>query len=121
MVTATLAVLLGLFGLVSNAESYSDSFSTIFRVSRTAELSAEVEEKDGTGRDPLPAYLEHARLELHAKSNKSTDSSAEEVMPDESAVPRAAEAEVLLEVAPREVLAASLREYDENDNSRQRP
>jgi hypothetical protein len=63
-----LAIFIGVFALLLNAESYSNDFSTNLRVSRTAELSVKVMEKDRSGRDPLPTYLQDARLDLRANT-----------------------------------------------------
>lgn len=54
--------------LILNGVSYSDNFSTIVRVSRTAKLSVNVRDQDGPGRDPLPTYLKHARLDMGANT-----------------------------------------------------
>lgn len=59
-----LAVAGGFTALVANGAAYSDKFSTLFRVSRTAGLSVEVKEVDGRGSDPLPGYLGRARVDL---------------------------------------------------------
>ena len=58
------AVTIGLFAIFANAASYSNNFSTIFRVSRMAELSAEMDEREMDGRDPLPPYLAEATVVL---------------------------------------------------------
>ena len=54
--------------LILNGVSYSDNFSTIVRVSQTAKLSVKVRDQDGPGRDPLPTYLKHARLDMGANT-----------------------------------------------------
>ena len=63
--------------------SYSNNFSTIVRVSRTAELSNEVKDDDRTGYDPLPTYLKHARLYISSETttanvHEMTDTPSEE-------------------------------------------
>ncbi|KAK5701737.1 hypothetical protein LTR97_004555 [Elasticomyces elasticus] len=63
-----LAVLAGTIALVQNGASYSNYFSTILRVSRTAELDIQVAGRDGPGHDPLPAYLQDARLDLGSQA-----------------------------------------------------
>lgn len=52
--------------MLLNGASYSNNFSTIVRVARTADLSTDIldKERDGFGRDPLPKYLKHARLNM---------------------------------------------------------
>jgi hypothetical protein len=72
---------MGLYALALNAESYSNSFSTILRVSRTADLSVEVRNEDHSGRDPLPDYLKYATLDCRmAASAYSTIPGVEEHM-----------------------------------------
>ena len=50
--------------LALNGISYSQNFSTIIRVGRTADLSTEILDHDGFGADPLPIYLKYARLNI---------------------------------------------------------
>ena len=64
MFFATLVVITGMFAILLSGVSYSSNFSTIVRVSRTARLSVNVADQDGSGCDPLPKYLEKARLDL---------------------------------------------------------
>ncbi|KAF4626926.1 hypothetical protein G7Y89_g11231 [Cudoniella acicularis] len=64
----TLAVIIGMIALILNGASYSNNFSTIIRVSRTTELNVEVTDQDVFGRDPLPSYLKHARLNMGVKT-----------------------------------------------------
>lgn len=71
---ALLGVIAGFIALWLNGASYSDSFSTVLRVSRTAELSVDVQRKDGMGSDPLPRYLENARLDLIGSATHSRES-----------------------------------------------
>lgn len=61
---ATLVTVAGIFAILQSGASYSGNFSTIVRVSRTAKLSVDVADQDGSGCDPLPKYLEKARLDL---------------------------------------------------------
>ena len=53
-----------MFAIVLSGASYSGNFSTIVRVSRTAKLSVDVADQDRSGCDPLPKYLERARLDI---------------------------------------------------------
>jgi hypothetical protein len=64
ILSTTITVLLDLTIVLTSGSSFSDKFSTIMRVSRTAELSAEVMEQDGSGCDPLPSYLKNARVDF---------------------------------------------------------
>jgi hypothetical protein len=50
--------------MIRSGESYSDNFSTVFRVGRTAKLSVQDMKENGSGRDPLPAHLKHAHVEI---------------------------------------------------------
>jgi hypothetical protein len=45
-----------------NGASYTNDFSTILRVSRTAALSEELAQGDGDGTEPLPERLAKSRL-----------------------------------------------------------
>jgi len=68
---ATLAVAGGMIALILNRASYSDNFSTVFRVSQTAQLNVDMKDNDGLGQDPLPKYLKHATLDLKPRENPS--------------------------------------------------
>ena len=59
-----LAVAAGMFVVLLSGASYSDKFSTIVRVSRRARLSVDIASQDKSGCDPLPLYLENARLDV---------------------------------------------------------
>jgi hypothetical protein len=61
-----LAVAIGFYAIVANGASFTNDFSTIVRVTKSAELSVEIEEEDGAGKNPLPKYLEKARLGISA-------------------------------------------------------
>ncbi|GIZ41227.1 hypothetical protein CKM354_000454000 [Cercospora kikuchii] len=52
-----LIVCFGLAAMVANDAAFSYQFSTLLRLSRGADLSAEIEQEDLDGRDPLPDYL----------------------------------------------------------------
>lgn len=54
---ATIAVFIGLETMASSGVSYSDNFSTIFRIARGAEVDKPILEKDLDGKDPLPDYM----------------------------------------------------------------
>ena len=51
---STVIVLLGLLAIVLNDASYSNSFSTLFRLSRSAELDCNIKAVVFDGKDPLP-------------------------------------------------------------------
>jgi hypothetical protein len=77
-----LAVMAGITAFSLNEASYSEKFSTMLRISRTAELSVELKERDGSGIDPLPKYLKYARLHIsgsgvEAKSHGVVENMAE--------------------------------------------
>ena len=48
----------------ANAASFTNDFSTIVRVAKTASLSVAIEDRDGMGFEPLPNYLKSAQLDL---------------------------------------------------------
>ena len=68
MFFTTLVVIAGMFAILLSGVSYSDNFSTIVRVCQTAKLSVGVEDQDQAGCDPLPTYLEKARLDFSVHS-----------------------------------------------------
>ncbi|KAK0883908.1 hypothetical protein LTR87_002386 [Friedmanniomyces endolithicus] len=52
----------GLAAMMANGASFSDSFSTILRLSRGAQMDRKVQIADLSGRAPLPGYLEEATV-----------------------------------------------------------
>ena len=82
-----LAAIAGIIALLLNGASYSNNFSTIVRVARPADLSAEVsiKDSDGFGRDPLPRYLKHARLSIQGTKNAAGDNADENAASSEMA------------------------------------
>ena len=60
---------LGFIMLAHNRASYSDDFSTVFRVARGAELSERIAPADLHGHDPLPDYLEEAWVTLRKRGS----------------------------------------------------
>lgn len=83
ILSTALAVIAGMTTLIQSGESYRNNFSTIVRVSRTAELSVEVMGQDGSGRDPLPAYLKDARIDIGVKSATANDHDMVETLVEE--------------------------------------
>lgn len=61
---AGLAVLVGLVAILLNGASYSNSFSTVFRVARGAEVNTRIKDDDMDGKDPLPEYLSKSEVRL---------------------------------------------------------
>ncbi|KAL8964065.1 MAG: hypothetical protein Q9183_004731, partial [Haloplaca sp. 2 TL-2023] len=61
---AAIIVFSGLAAMVANHASFSNQFSTIFRLTRGAQLSYEIKEADRSGRNPLPAYAEKVRVKF---------------------------------------------------------
>jgi hypothetical protein len=59
---SALAVMVGAIYIELNAATFSDNFSTIFRIAKGAEISVPIDEKDLDGRDPLPTYLARATI-----------------------------------------------------------
>ena len=55
-----------------NGASYSDSFSTMFRIARGSMLSEQLPDRDVKGEDPLPKYLARAQVSVVEK-NSSMD------------------------------------------------
>lgn len=62
MVATLIAICVGMFNLIATGSSYSNKFSTVVRISRDESLGVFVKEEDRFGQDPLPEYLETARL-----------------------------------------------------------
>lgn len=65
---SALAAIAGIVAIIVGGASYSTQFSTIVRVAKTGDLDVDIVDRksDGFGRDPLPDYLKHARLNLWA-------------------------------------------------------
>ncbi|KAL8877387.1 MAG: hypothetical protein Q9192_008676 [Flavoplaca navasiana] len=63
---SALAAIAGIGVIVLGGASYSNQFSTVVRVAKTGDLDVDIvdQKSDGFGRDPLPDYLEHARLDM---------------------------------------------------------
>ena len=61
---ATLAVAIGLFSIYFNHASYNNSFSTILRIAKGAELSAVILDHDTDGACPLPDYIGKATVKF---------------------------------------------------------
>jgi hypothetical protein len=57
-----IAVLIGMYIIISTGSSYSNRFSTILRMSRYEELDMLIEEQDRRGQDPLPKHIGKARF-----------------------------------------------------------
>jgi hypothetical protein len=65
---AFLATMVGLMSLYINGSSYSNTFSTVMRITRDAQLSVEISKEDGTGANPLPAYIANATISFRGSS-----------------------------------------------------
>ena len=70
---AAIAVFVGLVAMILNGASYSNNFSTVFRVARSAEINVTIEGDDEDGRDPLPSYLSKAQVRLSRTLGTSKD------------------------------------------------
>jgi hypothetical protein len=62
--SAAIAVAVGLLSMFTHGAAYSNKFSTAFLAGRSAELSVEVHSSDLQARDPLPSYLDRAKVAL---------------------------------------------------------
>ena len=79
---SALAVVVGAIYIELNAATYTDNFSTIFRIAKGAEISVPIDEKDLDGRDPLPTYLARATirpLNVRGLADSKYHSSAQDV------------------------------------------
>lgn len=70
-----LIALFGVAAIIANQASFSNRFSTIFRLSRGAQLSNEIDHADLSGRDPLPAYAEKATVRFSQEQMSGTEDS----------------------------------------------
>lgn len=59
---ACIIVAFGTILMIMQNASYNGNFSTIFRASRAAQISAEVSHEDGSAHEPLPKYLATAKV-----------------------------------------------------------
>ncbi|KAI9699475.1 MAG: hypothetical protein M1836_003086 [Candelina mexicana] len=64
------SVTVGILTILADGASYSNTFSTVLRVSRAAELSTEVKESDLDGRDPVPSYLAKATVSTSRRKDQ---------------------------------------------------
>lgn len=61
-----IAVVIGLYIIMSTGTSYSNNFSTIFRKARGAESDVVIHPGDHDGKYPLPDYLKKATIRFPA-------------------------------------------------------
>jgi hypothetical protein len=67
---ALICVLLGVYALLRNGASYTNSFSTIVRVTRDPVLSSLIDDEgDLQGAEPVPKHIRRTKVQLgrHAK------------------------------------------------------
>ena len=77
-----IAVIVGLLAMYENGATYSNDFSTIFRVAKGAEVDVMIKAEDLDGKDPLPKYLADARISLaNGTRLRTTNSSRAEGHP----------------------------------------
>lgn len=57
--------------MLSTGVSYSDNFSTIFRVARGAEVNKPILDKDLDGKDPLPDYMAESEVYIHLREDRT--------------------------------------------------
>jgi hypothetical protein len=67
-------VICGLIVMAKNGASFSANFSSIFRAARGSGISTEIKEEDMGGEDPLPKYLNHAKIRLGTHVNTRASS-----------------------------------------------
>ena len=65
---AILGALLGIAALLKNSAAFTNSFSTILRVTGHADLNTIVGASDTFGASPLPNHLKHAKLSVEELS-----------------------------------------------------
>ena len=68
------AVLIGMTSMCLHGHSYSNRFSTIFLATCGAKLDCRVSEADLRASDPLPGYLQDARVTLLKGQEEESDS-----------------------------------------------
>lgn len=68
-----ISVALGVFAIFTSKETFRNNFSTIFRISRSAELGIEIKEEDSDGMTPLPPYLAAATVRFGGKGEEECD------------------------------------------------
>lgn len=59
--------------MLANDATYSNSFSTILLAGTSADVSVEVADRDTTGSDPLPVYLEKATVRFRTGQQQSEE------------------------------------------------
>jgi hypothetical protein len=63
----------GFWALLANGVSYSQSFSTILRTIRHAQMDVQIEAKDLVGADPAPEYIYKARIRFDSIAGTGND------------------------------------------------
>ncbi|KAK0253541.1 hypothetical protein LTS09_011400 [Friedmanniomyces endolithicus] len=82
---AAVAVLVGLAYMYIDEASYSNSFSTIMRTSRGAELSIDIAHEDASGANPLPSEMAGATVRFQ-NGKAGGEGSSEQWRDDQSPV-----------------------------------
>lgn len=71
--TTALIATFGLVAILANHASFSNKFSTVLRLSQGAHMSYEINQKDLSGRDPLPDYAKKATVKFLRKETSAKD------------------------------------------------
>lgn len=71
--TTALIAASGLGAILANHASFSNKFSTVLRLSRGAHISCEINQKDLSGRDPLPDYAKKATVKFLRDETSAKD------------------------------------------------
>lgn len=59
--------------MLANGASYDNNFSTLLRIARAAEMSEELEGKEGEGWQPLPKRLEKVRVLMNNRGQRMSE------------------------------------------------
>lgn len=89
-----------------NGASFSESFSSLFRISKGAQLSVGIEKEDLDGRDPLPGYLKTAVVVFPTAGQQAEKRRLYEAVPEET------ELEILGRDAPYSEFRKTLQSSD---------
>jgi hypothetical protein len=85
-----IAMLIGLLSMLKNNVAYANNFSIVLRVAKTATMNVEILEGEGDGRQPLPARLANARVQMSLLDSPIARDSLSSAVKEDKTAPTAA-------------------------------
>ena len=95
LLSTSIAVAIGLIAVVRGGASYSDDFSSTFRVARATSMKVELKQQQNMdGKDPLPLYLSKMELVLDVSATKGIETDSPPNQPENETLLANAESRV---------------------------